>query len=713
MTAAKKITLSSSRDIPFNRLVLSQANVRHIVSGVSIEELAEDIARRTLLQSLNVRPILDGEGKETGTYEIPAGGRRYRALELLVKQKRLSRTALVPCVVRDPSTAVLAEDDSLAENVQRAPLHPLDQYRAFQTLRDKGMSIEEIAAAFFVTPRVVQQRLRLAAVSPKLLDLYAADELTLDQLMAFTVVEDHKRQEQVWAAIEKSWAKEPHQIRRMLTERTVPSHDRRAVFVTIEAYRAAGGSVLTDLFAEENGGWLEDAPLLEKLVAEKLRAAAETVATEGWKWVDARADLPYGFDRAFQRLLGEPVDLSPDEQAELSALTAEQAELTAQYEDADEVPDEVDQRFTEIEGAIARLENRPLRFAPADRTRAGAFVSIDGEGELRVERGYVKPEDRIAPVSSAAASTTAAAPASPATVSSDGEDPAAFLKTHVAVITVGGETSDSEAGEGEDDTTLRPLPEKLLMELTAHRTVALRDALATQPRVALTALLHKFVSDMLHIGGGGSDCVQANLREVYLAAQAPDLKSSVSAVAVEARQEAWEKELPRDDQALWDWLEAQSDATRMMLIAHCVGLSVNALHERTNPYGATSAGGLAQRMRQADRLARAVGLDMVEAGWRPTVENYLGRVPKPRILEAVREGAGDRAAELIAHLKKTEMATEAQRLLTEAGWLPEPLRLADDASQPQLPDFLAGAESEAEDEDLDAFNGEALPEAAE
>ena len=138
-------------------------------------------------------------------------------------------------------------------------------------------------------------------------------------------------------------------------------------------------------------------PLARGARCRKLRAAAETVAAEGWKWVDARADLPYGFDRAFQRLAGEPVDLSPDEEKELATLTTEQAELTAQYEDADEVPDEVDQRFTEIEDAIARLENRPLRFAPADMARAGAFVSIDGEGELRVERGYVKPEDRMLP----------------------------------------------------------------------------------------------------------------------------------------------------------------------------------------------------------------------------------------------------------------------------------------------------------------------------
>jgi ParB family chromosome partitioning protein len=90
-------------------------------------------------------------------FEIPAGGRRYRALELLVKQRRLARDAPIPCVVR---TAGLAEEDSLAENIQRAPLHPLDQFRAFQALREKGRSEEEISVAFFVSLAVVRQRLR-------------------------------------------------------------------------------------------------------------------------------------------------------------------------------------------------------------------------------------------------------------------------------------------------------------------------------------------------------------------------------------------------------------------------------------------------------------------------------------------------------------------------------------------------------------------------
>src|SRR5476649_2344039 len=110
-TAVQKITLSASRDIPFNKLLLSQSNVRRVKAGVSIEELAEDIVRRGLLQGLSVRAVSDQAGVETGMFEIPAGGRRYRALELLVKQKRLAKTAPVPCVVRAEG---LAEEDSLA-----------------------------------------------------------------------------------------------------------------------------------------------------------------------------------------------------------------------------------------------------------------------------------------------------------------------------------------------------------------------------------------------------------------------------------------------------------------------------------------------------------------------------------------------------------------------------------------------------------------------
>ena len=232
--ATQNVVLSPSRDIPFNKLVLSQSNVRRIKAGVSVEELAEDIARRGLLQSLNVRPVLDEAGGETGKFEIPAGGRRFQALSLLVKQKRLAKTAPIPCIVRDAASEILAEDDSLAENMQRVALHPLDQFRAFVALREKGQGEEAIAAAFFVTPQIVKQRLKLASVAPALLDVYADDGMTLEQLMAFTVSSDHARQEQVWDAIKDSWQKESYQIRRMLTETAVRASDKRAVFVGVD-----------------------------------------------------------------------------------------------------------------------------------------------------------------------------------------------------------------------------------------------------------------------------------------------------------------------------------------------------------------------------------------------------------------------------------------------------------------------------------------------
>ncbi len=189
-----KIVLTAARDIALDKLVASDANVRRIKAGVSIEDLAEDIARRGLLQSLSVRPVRDAEEQETGKLAVSAGGRRLAALKLLVKQKRLAKNAPVPCIVK---TDGIEEEDSLAENTMREALHPLDQFRAFKSLHDQGVTIDEIAARFFVGAQVVRQRLKLAAASQKLLDLYVAEELTLEQLMAFCVADDHARQEQV------------------------------------------------------------------------------------------------------------------------------------------------------------------------------------------------------------------------------------------------------------------------------------------------------------------------------------------------------------------------------------------------------------------------------------------------------------------------------------------------------------------------------------
>jgi len=135
MTKHVKIVLSGSRDIPFNQLVLSQANVRRVKAGVSIDTLAADIARRGLLQSLTVRVQRDADGHDTGLFEVPAGGRRFRALQQLVKQRRMAKIEPVPCIVREDAQ-ISAEEDSLAENTHREALHPLDQFRAIHKWSD-------------------------------------------------------------------------------------------------------------------------------------------------------------------------------------------------------------------------------------------------------------------------------------------------------------------------------------------------------------------------------------------------------------------------------------------------------------------------------------------------------------------------------------------------------------------------------------------------
>ncbi|MES0174444.1 ParB N-terminal domain-containing protein [Mesorhizobium sp. M0006] len=644
-TAAKKITLSSSRDIPFNQLVISQANVRRIKAGVSIEELAEDIARRTLLQSITVRPVRDADGNETGMFEIPAGGRRYRALELLVKQKRLAKNAPVPCVIREGG---LAEEDSLAENIQRAPLHPLDQFRAFLAFREKGMSEEEIAANQFVSVSVVKQRLRLASISPKLLDVYADDGMTLDQLMAFTVNGDHERQEQVFERLAQSYNKEPHIIRRMLTEAAVRVVDKRAQFVGLDAYAEAGGVVMRDLFQGDDGGWLQDIGLLETLVAEKLQLQSDAISAEGWKWIDVAPDFPYGHTYGLRRLRGEQPALTESEQSARDALQAELDGLEETYADADDLPEEVDERLGEIETAISALDDRPEVFDPEEIGRAGAFVSIDASGNLKVERGYVRPEDER-----------------PVEAEADGETGADAVAARTEREVDGSSAEIETALEPEEDDGLKPIPDRLMTELTAHRTLALRHALGEQPDVAFLAALHALTLRAFYRYGSDT-CLELDLKIISFGTQAPGLSDSSMAAAVDARHQSWVAVLPKGPGDLWDALQAFENDSRQALYAHCVSLSVNAIYEAYNRRPRALA--------HADQLAQAVDLDMVAAGWVPTVDTYLGRVTKALILASVREAKGTRAGDRIEHLKKGDMAEKAQELLAASGWLPNPLR---------------------------------------
>ncbi|BCK77091.1 hypothetical protein AA0242T_3062 [Acetobacter aceti NRIC 0242] len=580
----------------------------------------------------------------------------------------------MPCVVREAGSAILAEDDSLAENVQRVALHPLDQFRAFRDMLEKGMSEEEIAAAFFVVPTVVKQRLRLMTVSDKLLEIYEQDGMKLEQLMAFSISDDHTRQEQVWEIIAQSHNREPYLIRRMLTEKTVRASDRRVRFVGLDAYLAAGGPVMRDLFEADDGGWLQDPTLLDRLVMEKLSSAAEDIRAEGWKWVETALSFPWGHTRDFVEIEGMPVALSEEEAARLAALHSEQETIEAEYAQADEFPEEVDARLGEIERAIEALEERPVAFDPTDMMRAGVFVSLDTDGTLLVERGFVRPEDVLA----------------------ESEDGHGAPESDDDAVVYHSADDDGEGGlresgpdaEAEEEDGMKPLSDRLLTELTAWRTLALRDVFAGNPHIALTELLHTLVRD-LYWQVSGADCLEAYVREVPLQVHSPDMPGSLPAHALRQRNEGWKHDLPEDEDALWQWLGGLDDTSRLALLAHCLSFGVNALHESS--HGPSLARSIRERLARADRLAIALRLDLAEAGWQPTVENYLGRVTKARILEAVREARGDEAANRIVHLKKPDMAREAERLLDGSGWLPESLRtkvLPAQTEADKAPDYI-------------------------
>ncbi|NNU49124.1 ParB/RepB/Spo0J family partition protein [Rhizobium sp. WYCCWR 11279] len=676
--AVQKITLNRSEDIPFDKLELSQSNVRNVKAGVSIENLAEDIARRKLLQSLSVRPILDRDGKETGRFDVPAGGRRYRALELLVSQKRMARTEPVPCIVKRDGE-ISAEDDSLAENVHRADLHPLDQYRAFQTLREQGLGEEEIAARFFVSVATVRQRLRLASVSPRLLDLYAGDEMKLEQIMAFSITNDHVRQEQVWDTISRQHIRDTYYIRRLLTETTIRAGDRRAVYVGIEVYEAVGGIVMRDLFEQDNGGWLQHPVLLEQLVVEKLKADAEALkAEEGWKWVEAAFDFPYGHTSGLRRFHGKHRELSEEELARHDALKDEADKLDAEYAKAEVSSEDIEHRLEELGSELDQLNDRPYVFDRQDVARGGAFISLAANGELKIERGFVRPEDEPQ-------------------VEGHSDDAEAgngdiggnvIGSSSAGGISVNSKPVSGDPVEDEDDT-LRPLSDRLVLDLTATRTVALRNALASDPVIAFVAVLHAFVLKTFYLYGSDS-CLELTLQSAKFS-QTQGLGDTVWAKEIDQRHEAWGQDLPKNPDNLWGYLVALDEISRQVLFAHCASLSVNAVIEPWNKRTRAIA--------HAEQIARSIGFDMVEAGWAPTVDNYLGRVTKANILQAVREAKGEQSTQLVDHLKKQDMAREAERLLHGSGWLPGPLRTSVDAASA---DNLAAAVDKASDDTSEA-----------
>jgi ParB family transcriptional regulator, chromosome partitioning protein len=622
--------------IPLSQLRPSSRNVRQS-GGVSIPELASSIARVGLLQNLTVTVSSDGEH-----YEVVAGKRRLAALKLLSKRRKIDKTQDVPCLLVPDASARTV---SLTENVQREAMHPGEQFEAFAALVAEGRPIEDIAADFGVTPLVVQRRLRLANVSPRLLADYRTDAVTLDQLMALAITDDHAAQEAAFYDTPQ-WQRSPQALRQHLTEREIDvTRDALARFVGMEAYEAAGGGVRRDLFSDDaRGVFLTDAALLETLARDRLASTAEAVRAEGWAWVETVPRTTSAELHSFQRARRDRRTPNKGEAKRIAKLQARQQAIDDLL-NADEAEDMTDEATSalyaendQLGADIEAIEESLLVFAPETLAIAGVVVTVDHAGGIVVHRGLLREADAKA------------------------------LRTQEQQ----GRDKDAGAGnqEGDTETAASALPrisEKLARRLSAHRTAALQIALARQPQVALAALVHGLVLQVMVEKEGLWMRSPAQPIRITASAQndldkhAPDLAHSPAAIQLRDVRQAWMARLPTDASELFVALLTTPQENLLSLLAACVAITVGAVTPREDAVPAAA-------------LAQAVGLDMHD-WWTPTADGYFVHVSKSKALEAVRVFAPEHAVRLLK-LKKGELASEAARLAVGSGWLPEMLGAA-------------------------------------
>jgi ParB family chromosome partitioning protein len=508
------------RNIPLAQLVPSPDNVRKTGGMNGIAGLAANIEAKGLLQNLQVRPAANG------TFEVVAGGRRLAALKLLAKKKALAKDAPVACNVL--ARGEDAAEISLAENEMRQAMHPSDQFEAFKALIDSGHGIEDVAARFGVAPTVVRQRLKLAAISPMLMVLYRKAAMSLDQMMAFTVSDDHAAQEAAWFDAPE-WQRSASAIRQRLTAAHVRADDRRARFVTAEAYVEAGGSVVTDLFRADSNSYLTDPALLDRLVTEKLQREADAVRHEGWKWVLIMPDFDALDGYGEMRGKAQPM---PPKQAKALGKALREAD---RFRDRDELDDDEAERLDALDHEIAALSERTFVWSDRQKARGGAVIGIEQDGRLGVMRGLIRPED-------------------------------------IKVKPADDDTSPQH------DTGQPPRPcfsSALADDLTAHRTAALRVMLAERPTVALAAAVHALALPVFYDERESG----LALHVVTPALRAEGLDGSDAMKRSAQQRGIWATQLPEQTEALWDWLLTQDADTLTKLLAYCVSCTVKPMRE--------------------------------------------------------------------------------------------------------------------------------------
>jgi ParB family chromosome partitioning protein len=574
-----------------------------------------------LLQNLTVirKPTkgkANAKARDTAdSYEVVAGGSRLAALQSLAKQKRIPKDYAVPCKV----VTEAAEELSLVENTVRQPMHPADQFEAFHRLVGTGLSVEDVAARFGLTPLFVAQRLKLANVSPALIQLYRDGGIRLEQLEALAISNDHEAQERVWNTAHE-WERTASALRRALTQSTVDAQDKRVVFIGLESYLQRGGGIERDLFDAQHDGFLTDGCLLEILVTEKLQAEADRLKADGWSWVEVnRTEDRWLANRTYRKLQPKSVPLSKD-------LKEEDAQLRKELEvlEAKEDTDTSSQDQARIDRRLAIIEASRYVYTAKQKSISGVMIGLTYNGQLAADYGLTKQR-----------------------VSKDSDE--------------SGDAPSTDPGDPEK------LSGSLQQELTAQRTVAIRAELMARPDVALVTITHRLAGHFCY-GSYESVPTAVMINPVRFGLE-PDLPVTISSKADEqlnAAAQAWAQRLPEKVEQLWDWLIDQPQNVILDLLAFVVAQTINAVqlpHQRTDE----------GHLEAANALSKALELDMAN-WWAPTAENYFQRIKKDQILAAIKDVSGLPVPDRRTSMKKSDLAQEAEASVKGTRWLPPVMR---------------------------------------
>jgi ParB family chromosome partitioning protein len=617
--------------IPLHQLALSPRNARK-TGGQDIDGLAASIAAHGLLQNLTVTYGTDDGGSDR--YEVIAGGRRLAALRQLASNRLIGTDFDVPCrVIADDDVALEA---STAENTLREAMHPADQFIAFQGMVEARKSIPDVAAHFGVPEIVVKQRLKLANVDPKLVEVYRTGGMQLDQLQALALTDDHAAQRDAWFKPKDSWERTADRIRDRLTKSEVRSDSLLARFVGVDAYEAAGGPVRRDLFSTRDEAFLGDKALLDKLAMDKLEALAAREREAGWAWVETHLSLDYGKRAEYPQSNVEPKFQKPTE------VDKQRIAL-------------IDVRLKEIEKDLGALEE--------SSTFDDAFDALETEETaLQAERSELKAGRELWPAETVAKTGVL--------IYLDQYDGVQFARGRLQPgqkVAASGAIEGKPKAKAEDKPKKATLSDNFVRRLTSHRTLALQESLAARPDVALQLLVTHLLARTLLSGTG--TLLEINPHNVFNGLDgksqgAADLGTSPARKALLDLIKGWQaKGMPKSGayQSLAEWVAMRSQAEQLELLALATACTLNAV---------TGGDG---RNTSANAIAALVGLDMAQ-WWEPNADTFLAHVSKPLIQEAVADVDGKPAAEKLATLKRDPLIAEAAKHLAGKGWLPKPLR---------------------------------------